>query len=321
MAGWKYIRNEDGTRNISVFHDGEIHVTDDSNPHFKEIFDRLDADESVDNVIHLFAPEKTIRAQFATLSADVKIENGAVSWRGQPVASALSDYLVDLYSAGEVDYRPVVRFLERLAQNPNAHSREMLWSWISDRGLRLTDTGFIVAYKGVDPKGYSLNAGSGDFRNGQPVEGHILNQPGDVIEKDRTSVQFDPSQTCSFGLHVGTYEYARGFVGAVGKVFLVHVDPADWVSTPTDCGGEKGRVCRYYVVREVEEKSTELVEVASKTSGDIVTVNVADVEEAKEAFDRLNASTVTINVAKTDTRQNHLRQKRDANGRFIKKGK
>ena len=217
----------------------------------------------------------------------------------------------------------------------------MLWGWVSDRGLSLTESGLIVAYKGVDHAGYSYNSGSHDIRNGVPLNPgeHILHEPNDVIEKDRSEVAFDPSVACSVGLHVGTWDYASSFARA-GKVFKVYVDPADWVSTPSDCDGQKGRVCRYIVGEEVTEADSRLVheytdgpdnpdnygryELGDYADGldDDDWDDFDDFDDSEEdevtvlSFDPLSDS----GLAKTDTTKNHLKQQRGPDGKFIKKG-
>lgn len=50
---------------------------------------------------------------------------------------------------------------------------------------------------------------------------------------------------CSVGLHVGTYEYASGYVG--NMMLLVKVNPRDVVSVP-DYDFSKLRSCRYTII-------------------------------------------------------------------------
>jgi hypothetical protein len=71
-----------------------------------------------------------------------------------------------------------------------------------------------------------------------------------VVRMARHEVQDDPYNSCSTGLHVGTFNYARGF----GDTRIrVRINPADVVSVPHDGAGEKIRVC----VLRVEEIVTE----------------------------------------------------------------
>lgn len=344
MARYRKTGNEDGSRNITLFLNGDIFVTDDQNPRFDEICDRIENDD-LDGITDLFEPEAAIRNAFAQLSADVAIENGVVLYRGESINDVLSDHIVKLWDADE-EFLPVVRFLERLHNNPNPNSVDRLWQWISDRHLKLTCDGKIVGYKGLTRERKSKRAGYGDFRNGQPVEGHILHNPGDVIEKARDKVVFDVNIGCAEGLHVGDFSYANSW----GEVVVeVEVDPADVVSVPED-DSRKMRVCRYRVRDIVKEESKDFfVEswTAMQKADDRpnITINfdgglvgdpkrqasaVIDVLQKSDKFkqNQLRNMTVNANVpvdtpkrVKVDTRKNHVYQQRDSRGRFIKKGK
>lgn len=333
----RIVGNEDGSKNITVFLNGNLLVTDNKNPRFDEIVERINEGE-LDGLEALFEPEAAIQSIFAQLTSDVVINDGTVEYRGKPVNEALSNHIVKLWDAGE-EFAPVVRFLERLQNNPNEDSVERLWSWISDRHLRLTNDGRIIGYKGLTSDRKSKRSGYGDIRNGLPVTGQIPHEPGDVIEKARDQVVFDVNIGCAEGLHVGDYSYASWYGDVVVEV---EVDPADVVSVPND-DSRKMRVCRYTVRDIVKEESktfysdgwgTNIV----KASDSYVTINtfdgrlIGDAEAqservldilAKARKSREDIKTLTVNVHNNpvDTRKNHLRQQRDANGRFIKKGK
>lgn len=249
MSNFQIIKDEYGQRTVRLFLNGDILQADENNGNFDVIVQRLLADD-LDGIENLFSIEKSVSLAFATLSSDVKIEDGVVFFRDKRVNDVLSEHLVRLWEAGE-GYAPVVRFLEKLYQNPNENSVERLWNWISTRHLTLSETGNIIGYKGLRSDFRSLHAGKDDIRNGEPVNGHVLNKPGDVIEKDRSKVVFDVNIGCAEGLHVGDYSYASGF-GSV--VVQVEVNPADVVSVPND-DERKMRVCRYRVLEEVEREA------------------------------------------------------------------
>jgi hypothetical protein len=123
----------------------------------------------------------------------------------------------------------------------------------------------IVGYKGVkkqqaptDPDlGYTnevneyLSIFTGNaIVDGERVSGHVPNKIGSLVEMPRNEVTFDPAVGCSYGLHVGTWDYANNF--GRGGVLEVHVNPRDVVSVPTDSSWAKMRVCRYRVVGVTE---------------------------------------------------------------------
>ena len=62
-------------------------------------------------------------------------------------------------------------------------------------------------------------------------------------------VDNDKNNTCSFGLHVGSQEYATNFQGDC--CILVKVNPKDVVSVPTDYNGQKLRCCAFTPIAEL----------------------------------------------------------------------
>jgi hypothetical protein len=154
----------------------------------------------------------------------------------------LADTIARYQSAG-MDASNLIRFAQRLAQNPSYRSVQQLWSWCVAKDLTIDPDGYIVAYKGVTDDMLSLHAGAA-FVDGKLVEGQIPNLVGTRVTMPRGEVNDDPSVGCHKGLHVGNYSYANGF----GRVLLeVKVDPADVVSVPSDCEHQKMRTCGYWI--------------------------------------------------------------------------
>jgi DNA-binding transcriptional regulator/RsmH inhibitor MraZ len=79
--------------------------------------------------------------------------------------------------------------------------------------------------------------------------GKFDNHPGKTPKMDRKDVDPDRNQTCSRGLHVAAYIYAKDFYGN-GHLLEVKVNPKDVVAVPPDYNAQKMRVCEYFVVRE-----------------------------------------------------------------------
>jgi hypothetical protein len=141
----------------------------------------------------------------------------------------------------------LLRFLDRLAANPSHRAATELYRFMEHEGLPITPTGTFLAYKGVQPDGYSIR-GNKDTRvihgtvNGS---GQILNSVNSVIEVDRRDVDDNCSRYCAQGLHAGSYDYATTWGR---RVVIVEIDPADVVSIPLDSSGRKARVCKYKVI-------------------------------------------------------------------------
>lgn len=320
MANFKETTDENGFKSVVAFIDGNILGADQNNKHYDEIISRLWSDD-LDGVVERFSPEHAVAVAFAQLSADVKIEDGIVYFRGEAVNKNLGTHLIRLWEAGE-SYKPVVKFLERLYNNPQPESREMLWDFISSRHLTLCDNGLVLAYKGVNEDFSSSRTGEGDIVDGSPVD-KIYNKQGVTVEKARELVEFDPNQTCSRGLHVATWDFARSFGQKVVEVIF---DPKDVVSVTSDANGEKVRVCKYKVIKEVTKPREDFVVEVDRVDSGSNNPTLSESKVFEITLDSNRFGVVTPNdVRKTlgikiDTTKNHLSQKRDKSGRFIKKG-
>lgn len=233
--------------NITVFVDGEMYVADNNHANFSAIVSAaLDGDESV---VDLFDTALTVGKRFEAITERVSVASRRVYFDGDEIDNALTQQILRFMQQGLDDYKPLVNFFEKIAQNPEQHSREQLYVWLAAGNLTISGDGDILGYKGVqaadeDNVYKSVHSGPA-IVNGVSVNGQVKQKVGDVVELGRAKVAFDPSEACSSGLHVGTWEYASSFGS---HVLTVKVNPRDVVSVPTDCNGQKMRTCRYSVV-------------------------------------------------------------------------
>jgi len=231
-------------------------IATSDHPNFKAIVAAVNDPEVADaQVATMFDVVGFVASKFEALSERVSVKDGVIYFDGDAAHSALTKTILRALEEGSGVDR-LVNFYERVMQNPNEHSREQLWGWIDSHGITVTDEGHCVFYKGVAVDGdsfKSINTGQAVV-NGEEKSGAIPQNVGDVVEMPRSSVQHDPSNGCSTGLHAGTYAYANGW--ARGALLEVHVDPRDVVSVPTDCNHQKVRVCRYTVVGTVDAEYT-----------------------------------------------------------------
>jgi hypothetical protein len=153
-------------------------------------------------------------------------------YEGQQLPSDINRRIIQMATNGE-DPTPLLKFYERLQQNPSYRSVHQLYSFLSHQGIPIRNNGFFLAYKGV--KDNFKDAHSGKFDN----------SPGNVHEMPRNQISDDPKEACHEGFHVGALRYAKGFSQ---RVVVCEVDPADVVCVPYDSSSEKMRVCKYRVV-------------------------------------------------------------------------
>ena len=268
------ITTDEGQRFLTVFADGQLlPPVDDSHPNFARIFDAVKASlegqyVDVQSLVELFDVAKTIETRFERLSDRVAVKNGNVLLDGDPVHGALQTQILDFLDSGE-DFAPLVNFYEKLLTNPLGDVREGLYTWIkgqrAEGNFTITEEGDILGYKAVkrvDPEWRTdasevfvpSRRGEGVV-NGRDVKvyEYIEQVPGDVVEMPRSKVLNAPSHECGDGLHIGTYSYAKDFMGSYGTVMLVKFSPRDIVSLPDSNASWKLRVCRYTVIGPVDE--------------------------------------------------------------------
>jgi len=249
------VGNDDGDENITVFLSGRGPlVAHSSHPNFERIREgALNRDESIAD---LFDVAQTVATKFERLSDRVTMANGRLYLDGVEVDNVLTKQVIRYQNEGVQDWRSLVNFFENVQANPNEHSREQLFEWLDRRDFTITPDGMIVGYKGVradNGEFTSINTGTA-IVDGEVKTGAIPNYIGAVVEMPRNQVQWDPSEGCSTGLHVGSYRYADSF--SQGALLEVHVNPRDVVSVPTDSDWEKMRVCRYVVVNTIDNPYT-----------------------------------------------------------------
>lgn len=187
---------------------------------------------------------------------DMSIESGELLYRGQPYHRQLGEEILKQIEKG-YDPAPLLRFLEKCENNPNRGSVDQLFSWMGNVGLAMADDGDLLGFKYVtycnpescDEKLRELAKRGIKYTDDYSKKFNY--NVGETPAMPRQKVQYDPSQGCSWGLHVGTLSYVKGH----DHILLVKVNPADVVSVPTDCSHQKLRACRFYIIQEFDPKS------------------------------------------------------------------
>lgn len=244
-------------------HNPVILQADSFHPHWHQIEQGLRAGDH--RVLDLFDVRAGMGRRLEMLSERVSYNGEDILFDGNVIHSVLADQIKRALESGEADWRPLVAFWEKLESNPQQHSKEQAYNWLATHDFKITESGDVVAYKGVVRKGdgtFDSSASSqvpdkpSGFVDGVPVAPmSVINQKvGSVVTMPRDEVKHDPSLACHRGLHVGDWSYAHGF--ARGAVLEVHVNPRDIVSVPNDSSYRKVRTCRYKVVSVVEQEYT-----------------------------------------------------------------
>lgn len=187
------------------------------------------------------------------------------------VAPTLQNFIIKITNDINVDDNVVLawtKFARKLQRNVDPYIRSQLFNFLNylidtENSLALTPEGNFIGYKGIQKNYLSSRAGNGFVDGVEYKNTQIPNKPGTVVSMNRHEVQADPDQTCSFGLHVGSYSYAKGFQPLV---VLVEVNPENVVSVPSDYNGQKLRCSEYKVIKEVDKPLTEFLYEEKQTS-------------------------------------------------------
>ena len=174
------------------------------------------------------------------------ISPDSVSYDGETLPDILADKVRGIAAEG-LPVKLFANFWENLNNNPSASSVRELFDFLAYKELPITEDGFFIAYKGVASNGLSIH-GNTKTKVLQGIvdnNGKIQNNVGDTIEVKRWDVDDNRDNGCSFGLHVGSMDYATTWGE---QTLVVKVNPADVVSVPTDCGCQKCRVSKYEVI-------------------------------------------------------------------------
>ena len=194
------------------------------------------------------------------VEGDIEVKDEIVYYKGSRLHGVVVEKLLEMLRAGMKDSAPLTNFISRLQANPSANSVNELYSFMGYKSLPNTPEGKVLGYKGVQKDFWSVTGNADTIViQGKTNERHqILNEVGATIEVARRCVDDNKDNHCSFGLHVGSYDYANNWASEDGRLLLVEFDPADAVSVPTDCDFQKLRVSKYKVISDITDTRKEL---------------------------------------------------------------
>lgn len=244
---FSYIINQAG---IVLFLDNKPVKLEKGSSQYAKIIEAFDLPENQQEAAIRKALEKT--AERAEKNG-FKISPEEVSYKGETLPKALAEKVRSIHREG-LPLNLFEKFWQNIQDNPSSSSVRELYDFLAYKELPITDDGCFLAYKGLESDFWSIS-GNKDTKvvKGQIDDrGRILNSVGAEIEVKRRDVDDNRDHHCSFGLHVGSLDYARGF--ARGSVVVVKVNPKDVVSVPTDYNCQKCRVSAYKVVSVFEQE-------------------------------------------------------------------
>lgn len=224
------------TDSVVINHNARTQVVRRGDARFQPIVDAI-RDKKLELIPDLVDTELVFARKGITL------QDGSVLLDGDMLPESLGKRLLQLIEE-QMPVDILVKFWKNLKANPSFNSRKMLYQFLEHNGHPLTEDGCFIAYRGITE----------DFKDVHTKT--MSNAIGSVVEIPRSEVDDNPNNTCSHGLHVACYDYAKGFGQ---KLVEVKVNPADVVTVPVDYNGTKMRVCKFEVLAECENIRTESV--------------------------------------------------------------
>lgn len=218
---------------ITIFSSTPITVGPD-HPNYEQIKDILE-NEREDNITTLLHPTTQIVKKTLALPG-FHITDGALYYNDSKLSGYIVDRILELVDADKPITR-MLKFLENLLQNPSNRVYEHLFEFLEKGQLPITEDGYFLAYKKVNGNYTDCHTGT------------INNSIDTTVSMPRQSVDDNPNNTCSHGLHVCSFDYLAHFSGE--RIIVVCVNPRDVVSIPVDHNHTKMRVCRYDVIDEI----------------------------------------------------------------------
>ena len=229
-----YIKDHRGTYTVVI--NAKSHTFDASHPNYAGLVECVKTDDSEE--FHNLLNTGMVIENWS--EGNFRFEGGLLYYVDEQVDSSITARIVNMIQEG-FDYDPILKFLERLYQNPSFRAINELYTFLSHKFLPITSDGYILAYKAV----------RSDFTD--KYSGKVDNSIGQTPSMPRFRVDDNCDVGCSKGLHVGTIDYVTSYGSPGDKVVICKVDPADIVSVPLDSKHQKVRCCKYEVVTEYAE--------------------------------------------------------------------
>lgn len=227
--------------NITVNYDGQTHIVARTDG----LADRLIKavkEQRLDEIPKLVSASKRIEA-FS--HGKFVVQDGKILINGVEAPPVLGNKIVRFSSEG-LPYQPLVKFAEKLQQNPSFRAVQELFQFLEKNDHPITENGNFIAYKRVKENFKDIYTGTMD------------NSIGTVVTMPRNQVNEDSMQTCSHGLHVANWDYAHTQFGSEQRetdiMLEVEVDPSDVVAIPADYDQSKMRVCKYVVLNVIDRE-------------------------------------------------------------------
>lgn len=270
----KYIINDTG---IVLFRNGKPQKFASNEKSYAAIIAALKLPEDQqEKAIDLALEQSNVNADIASTGFMINHTTQQVAYKGELLPLPLAQKVFSLIKEN-LPVTLLEKFWENLKLNPSYNSIRELYDFLSYKELPITEDGCFLAYRGLQDDFYSVrgNLQTKVLQGKVNKLGQIYNGVGEHIEVCRGDVDDNRDNTCSQGVHAGSYDYAQNW--SRGKVVVVKINPKDVVSVPSDYNCQKLRCCAYTVMSEIER---EIDAVATDEDGQAVEEAIYEEENA-----------------------------------------
>ncbi len=229
-----YLLTLDG---LQIFDNGQIYNVSKTDSQFENILNavRIGDSQAIHRCLTLIQRKLT---NIHELSPRMKYAHGVVYYDGEPMGGYSVEKLIAFIHEG-LDFVPLANFIEKVQSNPTKTVIDELYQFLEHGKIPLTQNGNFLVYKAVRQDYKDCHSGT------------FNNSVGQVVSVPRSKVDPNRNQTCSYGLHVCSFDYLPHFAHG-SRIVICEVNPAHVVAIPPDYNNTKMRVQQYSVLGELE---------------------------------------------------------------------
>lgn len=253
--------------NITVNYEGKTHIVSRGDALAEKLIAALKNGEE-DKIPELVDTAKRV-AKFS--NGEFEVRDGEVFVNGVKVPSQLGRKIKQFVDEG-LPYKPLVKFAEKLLQNPSFRAVNELFGFLEANDQAITSDGKFIAYKRVRSDFKDIHSGTFD------------NSPGTTVSVPRNMVDEDANRTCSKGLHLAAWIYSHTQFASSNPATDIMLEcecsPADVVAVPIDYNNAKMRVCEYKVLGVVDKELSK--EIKIRYTDPVSSVESFDEESSEE---------------------------------------
>ena len=236
-----YILKSNGT--LSIMIDGKMKSVENTHLNYDTIIDKINR-EDYDGILELIDLITAVKENLATRESQFVLECGHIQYKGEPLNDFMSGRIIDMMSENH-NLGYLEKFIDNLYQNPSYRAVNSLYEFLEHGGIPINSNGNFLVYKKVRKNYMDIHSGTFD------------NSIGQVCSMPRFKVDENPDNTCSYGLHVCSFDYLPHFGGGFDRVVICEVNPKDVVAIPKDYNNTKMRVCEYTVIGELDDTAVD----------------------------------------------------------------